>query len=139
MLTTLSALTFACNGVVNQSIRMSPHRVAQLPDWRLLGPGHCGPTAASERCDAGQHGASVEHKRTKITSLEQCAARCYNRCTGCAFVSFSEAQKDCSWYARCDTPGQLEWHGNQFVSAQVRGVPALTTSSPPPPPTSLLA
>ena len=132
----LSALTFACSGVVN---RMSQHRVAQLPDWRLLGPGHCGPTAASERCDVGQHGASVEHERTKITSLEQCAARCYNRCASCAFVSFSEAHKDCSWYARCDTPGQLEWHGNEFVSAQVRGVPALTTSQPPPPPTSLLA
>ena len=30
------------------------------------------------------------------------------------------------------------WHGNGFVSAQVRGVPALAASSPPPP-TSLLA
>ena len=76
MLTTLSALTFACNGVVNQSTpsfsgrMLSQHRVAQLPDWRLLGPGHCGPTAASERCDVGQHGG-WSTKRTKITSLEQ--------------------------------------------------------------------
>ena len=120
------------------SRREAMSTMSQLPDWRHLGPGHCGPTAATETCDAGQLHGGWSTKRTKITSLEQCAARCYNRCARCAFVSFSEARKDCSWYARCDAPGQLEWHGNEFVSAQVRGVPALAASAPPPP-TSLLA
>ena len=42
-----------------------------------------------------------------IPSLAACVQRCLD-CASCCFVSFSAAQKDCSWFAQCPLDLLLE-------------------------------
>ena len=97
--------------------------------------GHCGVTPNTagdcERDDLG----SWDGPQTP--SLERCAQRC-SACTRCAFVSFRKgsrpSENSCSWYARCDEPGQHLFKGKEFRTQQVRPLPLLQVAPPPPPP-----
>ena len=90
--------------------------------------GHCGPTSPGE-CGGSRESGSWHTRRERIRSLEQCAERC-RACPSCSFVSYSKLSRDCSWYRRCDVPGQLAYGGGSFRTLQLRAV----ASSPPPPP-----
>ena len=53
-----------------------------------------------------------------LASLDECARRC-SACAKCNYVSFSEAQRDCSWFHRCDYAHLQSLHRASFRSLHV--------------------
>ena len=90
----------------------------------------CGSTAwrSWEECRAGEpsggvHIADGGINGAPIASFEDCVAACIANCPAtCQFVSYSDTNGDCSWYAECDIahpPLQIE----HYTSAAITGGP----------------
>ena len=84
--------------------------------------GYCATTATVDYqsslrrgCQLGSSG-SWSARENGVNSLGECAALC-QRCPRCAWVSFSLAHDDCSWYHNCTLPLQLKWEGRSFRTA----------------------
>ena len=74
-------------------------------------PGVCGLTAPPAWAgDEGDciHGdrASIKASAAGIRDLQDCMRAC-DACARCAYVSFSQRDDDCSWYASCPDPSRL--------------------------------
>ena len=60
---------------------------------------------AAGDCDSGEMGAWGRRPllaERRIDTLADCARVCHLYCARCHFVSFSERNRDCSWYRACD-------------------------------------
>jgi 5-methylcytosine-specific restriction endonuclease McrA len=70
--------------------------------WRK---GSCGATEFSSHVDCRFADRGAWHTAPGMNASrgkQQCARRCES-CENCRFVSFSAVERDCSWYASCDT------------------------------------
>ena len=112
--------------------RNSPSRrlpAGGVPDAPLH-PGYCAETsgqADEEICEEHAKGAvrlgttPAGWPRGPIRSIDDCVAWCYEGCSNCHFISFSEQWNDCSWYTDCNLRA-LHSKVRGFVSRRV--VPA---------------
>ena len=55
-------------------------------------------------CKGGLSGSWEPGASSGVHSLADCVAAC-KCCSACRFISFSAANKDCSWYRSCDLSG----------------------------------
>ena len=112
----------------NQSYQI----IDQRHEW-VSHTGHCGITKSGQGdCTQGATGSWVA-SRHHITSAEQCAQLCVDRCAQCNYVSFApridrlgninKQGDDCSWYHACPLPLQQSFKGAGHVTLQVRAVP----------------
>jgi hypothetical protein len=85
-------------------------------------PGYCATTESSEG-DCDEYGESGSWSLPKSNrTLARCVSHCH-RCHRCRFVSFSEANNDCSWFNRCGSP-TLQPHphvSSTYVTVRVDG------------------
>ena len=56
--------------------------------------GFCAVTASGGSCDEDESGS------WELSSKDVCLQRCAS-CSGCSFISFSAANRDCSWFREC--------------------------------------
>ena len=68
--------------------------------------GFCGYTVAGsphscDRGDSGSIGLSIRSAQTLERAVRTCLEAC-NRCKRCNYITVNSAERDCSWYYRCD-------------------------------------
>ena len=94
-----------------------------------LGVGYCATTDVTrDDCPRIAASGSWPARHNGIRDLTGCVRKC-QRCARCAFISFSRANDDCSWFTACRLPLRLEFHGETYRTVQVRN---LTESTGPP-------
>ena len=85
--------------------------------------GMCGTTWRRGECDSGASYASGAWPTTAqaIASLADCEAAC-RACARCAYVSYSRALRDCSWFSECDLQNlrRPPPDGVDYVTSMVR-------------------
>lgn len=83
--------------------------------------GYCEKTVGFSDCRAGAIGSYDQGPASR--SLDECVAAC-RACRNCRFVSFSAANRDCSWFSACDL-AHLRSHryagGHTYTTVEVRG------------------
>lgn len=64
--------------------------------------GHCGFTQSNSPgdCTSGWSG-SWSTRQIRVENLAGCAEHCRTHCSRCRYVSYAQADDDCSWYRNC--------------------------------------
>ena len=105
-----------------KSVPMLPMVAATSGLWSAHG--FCGVTSAKEGttcASSDQQGSWALPAASKMrSSLQLCLQHCIE-CQQCHFVSISRADKDCSWYTKCDKLStRLNGYALEHRSFQVR-------------------
>jgi len=81
--------------------------------------GYCGVTSVTSDCERGDQGA-WDFSQLGTADRDGCLNKC-RQCTRCRWVSFSFANKDCSWYNSC-SPGMLRtrFGGETYVTMKLK-------------------
>ena len=96
--------------------------VQHLLWWRLSKPGVCATTTWKPNSDTCEQGVDTKgswhtmRHSPPIRSWSACAARC-QRCPRCNYISYSAAERDCSWYTQCDMLNTSAAQGKKAVFA----------------------
>ena len=101
-------------GAPGASILTSVQSIIAAPSTPR-GVGVCRDVEPFSNCEEGLLGSWILPAETN--SLEACVTRCLG-CAKCRYVSYSQARRDCSWYAECDLDQLLTYDG--WVYAQGR-------------------
>jgi hypothetical protein len=94
-------------------------RIVRLALNRKKQTGHCGETVDNPgNCSAGWQGS---WNGPPAHNLRACIQKC-SGCARCRAVSYSEQNRDCSWYHNCalDSLNVHGWAGDSYTTVQVR-------------------